>query len=128
MNTLNQAVNKEAKSLMALTERESGILLFRYRDAAGAQMVIGNWGQCPEGTLPMVFLGRSIISFPCKWTCMSKRRTNSVWDEVPTDTELAFDMNGDAEDLEIEDPKGTVYEIITADNRNVTVIVPDGWN
>jgi len=128
MNTLNQVVNKEAKSLMALTERESGILLFQYKDSVGAQMIIGNWTECPDGTLPMLFLGRSIIAFPCKWSCVNTHRTESVWDVVPENTELVFDKNGDAEDLEIDDPEGTVYEIVTADNRSVTVIVPDGWN
>ena len=128
MNTLNHVVKNEAKSLTELTNRESGILLFQYKDSVGAQMIIGNWTECPDGTLPMLILGRSIIAFPCKWSCVNTHRTESVWDVVPENTELVFDKNGDAEDLEIDDPKGTVYDIVTADGRSVTVIVPDGWN
>lgn len=118
---------KHEQSLMDLTKRESGVLLFHYN--GGDQMIICNWSSCPEGTLPLVFCGQSIISMPNDWECVDSREVESVVDMIDAErTELRFDQNNDYDDLVYDDPKGVAYDLKCRDGESITVLVPEGWN
>lgn len=112
-------------SLLELTKRKSGALLFHYPEVRN-QLVVADWSECPAGTLPMVFLGRTTVSMPRTWHCINKRRVGCVWDFIPEEkTEVALDERDLLDDLEYS--SGCLYELVTGDNSRVTVIVPDGW-
>ena len=112
-------------SLMSLTGRKSGVLLFRFQNST--DVIITDWTGCKEGELPLRFMDRSVIPMPRQFDCRSERRSASVMSEIPENVDRFLDRDDRLSDLEYDDPACEVFDLVTGDGQAVTVLVPDGW-